>query len=68
MAQIKVLDLNNACSLSELSCEDANVVSGGFVAVLAASKSLLAARAAYTITLVKTGSTWLARAASLSTP
>ena len=29
MAQIKVLDLDNDCSLSELNCEDMNIVKGG---------------------------------------
>jgi hypothetical protein len=29
MAQIKILDLNNAYSLTELSPEDANDISGG---------------------------------------
>lgn len=29
MAQIKVLDLDNACSLSELNREDMNIVKGG---------------------------------------
>jgi hypothetical protein len=68
MAQIKVLDLDNACSLSELSCEDINIVRGGYAAALAASKSPAVAYAAYVTVLARTGSVWLARAASLSTP
>lgn len=67
MAQIKVLDLDNACSLSELSREDINIVRGGFAAVLAASKSPWLAQAAYYATLARTGNIWVARAASLST-
>lgn len=68
MAQIKVLDLDNACSLSELSYEDINIVKGGYVATLAATKNVFAAQVAYYATLARTGSVWLARAASLSTP
>ncbi len=68
MAQIKVLDLDNACSLSELSGEDINVVKGGAAATFVATRSPLLAQAAYWSTLARTGSVWLARAASLSTP
>jgi hypothetical protein len=68
MAQIKVLDLDNACSLSELSCEDINIVKGGYAATLAATRNPLLAQAAYWTTLSRTGNVWLARAASLSTP
>jgi hypothetical protein len=67
MAQIKVLDLDNACSLSELSGEDINIVKGGYAATLAATRNPFAAYAAYVAVLARTGSVWLARAASLST-
>ncbi|MBD1866760.1 hypothetical protein H6F95_05460 [Cyanobacteria bacterium FACHB-471] len=68
MAQIKVLDLDNACSLSELSGEDMNIVKGGFATVLALTKVSFLAQAAYWTTLTRTGSVALAWAASLSTP
>ncbi|MBN3880807.1 hypothetical protein [Nostoc sp. JL23] len=67
MAHIKVLNLDNACSLSELSCEDINIVRGGYAATLYATKSPIAARVAYDITLIRTGSRVLAWVASLST-
>ncbi|MBW4566163.1 MAG: hypothetical protein KME32_34840 [Mojavia pulchra JT2-VF2] len=67
MAQIKVLDLDNACSLSELSCEDINIVRGGFVATLAATKNLANAIRVRRIVLRRTGNEALANAASLST-
>ncbi len=66
MAHIKVLNLDNACSLSELSCEDINIVRGGYASVLATTKNLLSAYDVYN-TLARTGNIWLARAASLST-
>lgn len=68
MAQIKVLDLDNAGSLSELSYDDINIVRGGYAAALAASKNVYVAYAAYVSVLARTGRKWLARAASLSTP
>lgn len=66
MAQIKVIDLD-MLALSELSCEEINMVRGGYAAALAASKNPYVAYAAYVATLARTGSKWLARAASLST-
>jgi len=68
MAQIKVLDLDNACSLSELSREDINIVRGGFAATLLATRNLATANYAYWATFATTGNVALARAASLSTP
>ena len=67
MAQIKVLDLDNACSLSELSCEDINSVKGGYAAAFAVTKNHAFANGAYWYTFAQTGSVWAARAASLST-
>ena len=68
MAQIKVLDLDNACSLSELSGDDINIVRGGFVATWKATKSFPQALRAYFFVLARTGNIVKARAASLSTP
>lgn len=44
-----------------------NIVRGGSAATLASSKLIYLARIAYAVILAKTGSKWLARAASLST-
>lgn len=66
MAQIEVLDLDNACSLSELSCETTNVVSGGAYAVYLATKNPYLAYLVYKEVKKKTGSVWKASAASLS--
>lgn len=68
MAQIKVLDLDNACSLSELSCEDMNIVKGGYRATLRATGSRPVALAAYRGVRRAGYSIRLAGAASLSTP
>ncbi|MEH2288110.1 hypothetical protein [Nostoc sp.] len=67
MSQIKILDLDNACSLSELSCEDINIVRGGFAVVFAATKNPFAAIRAYRRVLANTGNQVLASGASLST-
>ena len=68
MAQIKVLDLDNACSLSELSCEDINIIRGGFAAVFALTRNPFAAIRAYNRVLANTkGNVAAASAASLST-
>ncbi|MBH8554941.1 hypothetical protein I8751_21845 [Nostocaceae cyanobacterium CENA357] len=67
MTQIKVLNLDNACSLSELSSEDINIVRGGYIAVFTATRNAGFAYAAYAYTLMTTGDKQLARAASLST-
>jgi hypothetical protein len=67
MAQIKVLDLDNACSLSELSYEDINIVKGGFLALRKAGFSIPVARAAYRGVRRAGYSIPVASAASLST-
>ena len=67
MAQIKVLDLDNACSLSELSGEEINSVKGGYLGVLAATKNQALANSISLYVLSRTGSVVAARAASLST-
>jgi hypothetical protein len=67
MAQIKVLDLDNACSLSELSSEDINSVKGGYLATLALTRRPEFAQGVYWYTFAQTGSVWAARTASLST-
>lgn len=68
MAQIKVLDLDNDCSLSELSCEDINIVKGGYAALRRSGFSIRVALAAYRGIRRAGYSVRTARAASLSTP
>lgn len=68
MAQIKILDLDNGCSLSELSCEDINIVRGGFAIVFRRTLNPFAAIRAYNRVLAQTrGNVVAASAASLST-
>ncbi|MCC5614776.1 hypothetical protein LC605_06760 [Nostoc sp. CHAB 5836] len=67
MSQIKILDLDNASSLSELGYEDINIVRGGFVATLAATKNVRIANRVRRTVLKRTGNIVLANAASLST-
>ncbi len=68
MAQIKILDLDNTCSLSELSCEDINIVKGGRAATLIRTGNPLDAARTYLVVLRRTENIRRARAASLSTP
>lgn len=67
MAHIKVLDLDNACSLSELNCEDINIVKGGQAATLIRTRNPLDAAHTYLVVLRRTENRRRARAASLST-
>lgn len=68
MTQIKVLDLDNDCSLSELSREDINIVRGGYLTVFRFTRKNSAAIRAYHRVLADTKGNYVAAwAASLST-